>query len=265
MAARTDLKSESKAVVTSEAMIPITDKVLSVSQVKRLRRMITQKASIEVVRSDQAKNELRMSRAREEIHRRVMHQLDERLRRMSVSEAMLQTVLGDEYLVRLELDLRLHPIDERSSATGHTLLSEAASRGHLPIVRMLLKEFGADPNISTLLGASSPLHLAVVGSHRQVAAMLIIHGADLQAEDRYGSSPLHLVSNIKVLRLLLKHGADILRKNKAGLTPLQYFLQHTNPDRGELSEVGMEMALRERERREMVRAAKTLVLTTVAS
>ena len=259
------MSEPSEALIASDAMIPITDKVLSVSQVKRLKRMITQKSSAEFVRSDQAKNEQRMERAREEIHRRVLHQLDERLRKMSVSEAMLQTVLGDEYLVRLELDLRLHPIDERSSATGHTLLSEAASRGYVPIVRMLLKDFGADPNIPTLLGASSPLHLAVIGSHRQIAAMLIIHGADLEAEDRYGNCPFHFVSNIKVLRLLLKHGANILKKNKAGLTPLQYYLQHTNPDRGELSEVGIELQLRERERREQMRSSKILAITTTTA
>ena len=259
------MSEPSEALIASDAMIPITDKVLSVSQVKRLKRMITQKSSVEFVRSDQAKNEQRMERAREEIHRRVLHQLDERLRKMSVSEAMLQTVLGDEYLVRLELDLRLHPIDERSSATGHTLLSEAASRGYVPIVRMLLKDFGADPNIPTLLGASSPLHLAVIGSHRQIAAMLIIHGADVEAEDRYGNCPFHLVSNIKVLRLLLKHGANILKKNKAGLTPLQYYLQHTNPDRGELSEIGIELQLRERERREQMRSSKILAITTTTA
>ena len=253
-----------RSLVSSEAR-PTTDKVLSVSQVKRLKRMITQKSSVEMVRSDQAKNELRMNRARKEIQRRVLHQLDERLRKMSVSEAMLQAVLGDEYLVRLELDLCLHPIDERSSATGHTLLTEAASRGHLPIVRMLLKDFGADPNIPTLLGASSPLHLAVIGSHRQIAAMLIIHGADLEAADRYGSCPIHFVSNVKILRLLLKHGANILKKNKAGLTPLQYYLQCTNPDRGELSEVGIELQLREREQRDQLRCSKILALTTIPS
>ena len=249
---------------SSSVLAPITDKVLSLSQVKRLKRMIVQRSTAETVRSASVKNELRMNRAREEIGRRVLQQLDGRMRSTAVSEARLQTILGNEYLVRLELDLGLHPVDERDRSTGHTLLTEAASRGHFPIVRMLLKDFRADPNLPTLLGSSTPLHLAVIGSHRPIAALLIIHGADLEAEDRYGCCPLHLVSNMKVLRLLLKHGANILKKNKAGLTPLQYYLQFTNPERGELSEVGIELQLRERQRRDQLRAMRSLTLTSSA-
>jgi ankyrin repeat protein len=125
---------------------------------------------------------------------------------------------------------------------------------------MLLRDFNADPTITTLLGASSPLHLAVSGGYRQIAAILLTYGADVNATDKNGVTPLQLVNNISVLKLLLKHNANILQKNKQGLTALDYYLRYTNPDKGELSDVGLELKAKEIEVKEALKALKSELL-----
>jgi len=48
-------------------------------------------------------------------------------------------------------------------------------------------------------------------------------GADLNARNKYGLTPLHKAANwghVDVARLLLEHGADPTVKDKHGMTPL---------------------------------------------
>ena len=65
------------------------------------------------------------------------------------------------------------------------------------------------------------------------------HGADINARDDDGSTPLHSSSwcrgglssgTVEGTRLLLKHGADIDAENNEGRTPLQLALEHGRDD-----------------------------------
>ena len=58
--------------------------------------------------------------------------------------------------------------------------------GHFHLVRMLINEYGADIHVPTLLARQSPLHLAVGKGLRQIASILLTHGADLHARDSKG-------------------------------------------------------------------------------
>lgn len=52
---------------------------------------------------------------------------------------------------------------------------------------------------------------------------LLVDGADLNAMDYHGGTPLHyaaLMGNADVAELLIKHGANPNAKNKDGLMPL---------------------------------------------
>lgn len=219
-----------------------SNKVLSMNQMRRFRSMIIKSKDKNVPRSDKLKNDLRMERARVDINKKLLRQMESRLKAQHITEAMSFTVLGDEYSVRLELDLHFHEVNDRCLTTGRTLLCEAAARGHFPIVSMLVKDFHADVNIPSLLGKSSPLHLAVANDYRQVVALLLTHSAEVNAIDKYGNAPLHLVKSVNILRLLLKFGAELFLKNNAGLVPAEYYTRITNPDKGYNSEVGFEFS-----------------------
>src|SRR6266850_2782251 len=57
-----------------------------------------------------------------------------------------------------------------------------------------------------------------------VVRFLLEQGADVNACDYYGFTPLHLASRngmLEVARLLVEHGADINAEDNEGMTPLK--------------------------------------------
>ena len=125
-------------------------------------------------------------------------------------------------------------------AYNWTPLHEAAYRGDLQIFRMLL-EHNADIKVRTILG-DYPLHLAATSrlphDHLTIMQILLDLGADPNARDHDGSTPLHQSSwsekegyesrhgTVEGTRLLLKHGANIDAVDNEGRTPLQVALAH---------------------------------------
>jgi ankyrin repeat protein len=75
----------------------------------------------------------------------------------------------------------------------------------------LLLDKGADPNVKTN-SLETPLHISVVAGHKEIAELLISHGADLNTK-RYGydgQTPLSLAKkkgHSEIVELLRKHGA----------------------------------------------------------
>jgi len=101
---------------------------------------------------------------------------------------------------------------------GYTPLHLAAERGHVEVVKLLL-EHGADPNLGTVAG-NTPLHFAV--KHCAVVDLLLSHGAKPNARAD-GWTPLHNAAFYGVrcsIELLLKHGADVDARDNEGNTPL---------------------------------------------
>jgi ankyrin repeat protein len=69
----------------------------------------------------------------------------------------------------------------------------------------------------------TPLLAAVLWGHTAVIAVLLGKGADVQAINDEGNSPLHLAARRgapEIAELLLRHGADPLAKNEWDETPL---------------------------------------------
>ena len=101
-------------------------------------------------------------------------------------------------------------VDERS-ADGFTALHLAAFFGRLEVARLLLAR-GADPDVwATGDLHVQPLHSAVAGGHEQVAALLVDAGADVNAAQDGGSTPLMGAAQnglAATVALLLAHGAD---------------------------------------------------------
>jgi len=66
----------------------------------------------------------------------------------------------------------------------------------------------------------TPLHLAVKEKHSATAVILIEHGADVNATTRSKSTPLHYTTDPVLMKFLIISGADCEARDSAGSTPL---------------------------------------------
>jgi uncharacterized protein len=93
---------------------------------------------------------------------------------------------------------------------GWTALMHAASGGRTAIVKLLLQH-GADVNAANNHGAT-PLYAASLEQHMDTALCLLAAGADVNAATDKGCNALMAAAtsnNTALVQLLLSHGADI--------------------------------------------------------
>lgn len=94
-------------------------------------------------------------------------------------------------------------------------------------------EAGADVNAPDRLG-STPLHAAArVGRHAEVIEALVNAGADVHARRSDGSTPLHTAAewgrSPEVVEALVAAGADVNARDNTGNTPLHRFRGSSHP------------------------------------
>lgn len=81
---------------------------------------------------------------------------------------------------------------------------------------------------------NTPLHLACRAAHKEIVELLILNGADVNAKNAYGRSPLHLAwrerGSARISQILIDNGADIDLKNNFGETPLSVAVAVGNKD-----------------------------------
>eukprot|EP00903_Cladosiphon_okamuranus_P011969 g11241.t1 len=111
---------------------------------------------------------------------------------------------------------------------GETLLRDASSNGHLPLVNALL-DGGEDKNASSDRGYT-PLFLAAGHGHLPVVNALLDRGADTDVVDDYGCTPLinaaQLEDNLPVVETLLEAGCNpIIHEKSKGYTALHFAAQ----------------------------------------
>ncbi|MHC4741125.1 MAG: ankyrin repeat domain-containing protein [Planctomycetota bacterium] len=97
-------------------------------------------------------------------------------------------------------------VSEKNRWHGRTPLHHA---WHLSTAELLIEE-GADVNAKDLAG-QSPLHRMALGGHKAVAELLIKNGANVNARDNQGRSPLDLAKeggHEEVIALLVANGAN---------------------------------------------------------
>ncbi len=141
---------------------------------------------------------------------------------------------------------------------GRTPLHEAAEWGRFKAVEALIAA-GAKVDAASN-GGKTPLYVAA-GRHFEdnsaVIGLLLEHGADPNARDSHGNTPLWAGAhpgNVKVARLLLEAGADVNNRNKHGRTPLHWaaFTKQTDYARV-LLDAGAEVDARDEEGRTPLR------------
>jgi hypothetical protein len=176
-------------------------------------------------------------------------------------------ITADEMLLRqMHHRQGINAIHFRDPYNGRNALHEAVGQGHLHIVKMMLDEFRANPNIPTLLGNTTALHIACEKGLRQMASVLITFGAELNARDCRGCTPLHNCSTKPCVKLLMRYPSmDATIKNNEGLLASEHYWKYTDED-DRIAEV-QTILMREEDRqaREKMRLERELFRETFAS
>ena len=113
----------------------------------------------------------------------------------------------------LEIVRELIRLGADSNAIGKdrsTPLLLAAAGGHVVLVKDLINKFGADPNAANETG-SRAVHVSAVNGHVQVFEQLCKAGTDIDAKDNHGSQPIHLAANgghLGIAKVLLREDLD---------------------------------------------------------
>ena len=121
-------------------------------------------------------------------------------------------------------------VNATSFESGHTPLYYAANHGDLSrpadgraVAEALIRQ-GAEVNVHSGPIRGTPLHTAARRDNVVVASVLLSAGADIEARDIKGETPLRRALNCRqlgMITLLLAHGANLDSPDKHGVTPRQ--------------------------------------------
>ena len=119
----------------------------------------------------------------------------------------------------------------RADSSGETVVHYAA-KANDPVYLEVLLERGADANTPNGVTGATPLVPALMAQREENFRRLLAAGADPNAADRMGDTPLHTAAKINAFARvldLLEAGADPRAANKRGTT-FQTYLDMTPTD-----------------------------------
>lgn len=103
-----------------------------------------------------------------------------------------------------------------SFAHDSTVICNAAREGEVERIEALLAKNPSLVHTTLSHNNLTPLHWAASRGRLLAVILLLDHGAEVDAEDRHGRTPLLLTSDTEIARLLLESGADFRHVDKNG-------------------------------------------------
>ncbi len=127
-----------------------------------------------------------------------------------------------------KLLLERHPQIVHSVAGSPPNLHRAIARGDRQMAELLLAH-GADVNQVDQSQGYTALHYALARDGSEFVQLLLLHKADVNARDAQGKTVLHHCCQYgqkELPAVLLAHGADVNAKDNDGRTPLHHAVQY---------------------------------------
>jgi hypothetical protein len=143
----------------------------------------------------------------------------------TAGQTLLHGAAGAGRLAMVELLVQLGADPNAEDAGGHTPLyfvGNECRAGGGTVVRALAHA-GADVNANGGVKRCTALHMAARRGSVEVAGALLDCGADIEARDSLGETPLRRAVNCAkgdVAALLVSRGADVHSRSRNGSTPL---------------------------------------------
>ncbi len=138
-----------------------------------------------------------------------------------------------DYLLKEKSTISPATLMNAQDIAGATALHEAVRYGNVEVAQKLLKA-GANVNATDALGNTPILLLIPAEKQEKIYPLLISHGADTKAKDSFGDSVFHKCTmsraSVKTLSILLNSGAEINARNKDGATPLAVAIDCSIPE-----------------------------------
>lgn len=118
----------------------------------------------------------------------------------------------------IKFDLRFRAVH---MSTDYAIFNAAEKNDSRALKKLL--DSGIDPNVRDYDRGATPLHLAANKGHVEAIEILIDAGADVNATNNRGRTPIHSLMEMrfyKIVLWLIKYcGGDAFREDSRGLTP----------------------------------------------
>ncbi len=139
----------------------------------------------------------------------------------------------DAKYIKQRLAKGLDPNAKNSSRFNQDYLLTFAVRHNAAETVEVLLAAGADVDIRSSGTKKTPLFQAAFDNRLKIARILVKHGADTNAVDMFGESPLReaiLADNVEMVGLLLEAGCKPDHKNNGGKSISDIAREHGNPE-----------------------------------
>ncbi|XP_071316548.1 ankyrin repeat domain-containing protein 27 [Trachinotus anak] len=149
----------------------------------------------------------------------------ERVRHREVEKLLRAVADGDVEMVRYLLEWMDEEEEDEGEIRSEALLCHPLCQcpNCAPTQKLSVLQAGALGVNSSNVDGFTPLHVAALHGHSALAALLVRHGANVNARTNQSATPLHLASqnsHIQVVRFLLECNAKLNKKDHYGNTPL---------------------------------------------